>query len=396
MEATLRLFDDDSHLFDFTARVLSCDACAGGGYAAVLDSTAFFPEGGGQTADPGFLDGIPVTDVQADADGRILHFLPSPLPVGGVVHGRIDEAVRRERMQCHTGEHLVSGLVHEKYGYNNVGFHLGDADVTLDFDGVLTRGQLDDIEDEVNRRIRACLPVHAYYPDAAELAGMVYRSKLALTEHVRIVEIGDGDTLCDRCACCAPHVSNTGEIGMVKLLDFMHYKGGIRIHMQAGSRALLDYRRRYETVYEIATALSVRQDEAAEAFRRVCAENGELQRRMGELRRRMQEMRASALPETDGNMCLFEEDLDAQDMRRLLNLVVPKCGGICGIFSGSDENGYTYVIGRREKTLDLRMASGIIRGELNARGGGSAEMLQGRASASKSVIERFFDTFTVL
>ena len=107
-------------------------------------------------------------------------------------------------------------------------------------------------------------------------------------------------------------------------------------------------------------------------------------------------MRASALPETDGNMCLFEEDLDAQDMRRLLNLVVPKCGGICGIFSGSDENGYTYVIGRREKTLDLRMASGIIRGELNARGGGSAEMLQGRASASKSVIERFFDTFTVL
>ncbi len=394
MEPTLRLFDTDSHLFDFTARVLRCDARAEGGYAVILDRTAFFPEGGGQAADCGTLEGIPVADVQTAADGQILHFLPSPLTPGAAVHGQLDAAVRLERMQCHTGEHLVSGLVHANYGFNNVGFHLGDEDVTLDFDGVLTRGELDAIEDEVNRRIRACLPVHAYYPAAAELAAMTYRSKLALTEHVRIVEIGDGETLCDRCACCAPHVRNTGEIGLIKLLDFMHYKGGVRIHMSAGSRALRDYRRRYATVAEIAAALSVRQEDAAAAFRRMQAENEELHRDAATLRRQMQDMRATALSETDGNLCLFEEGLNAQGLRQLLNRAVLKCGGVCGVFSGSDREGYAYVIGRRDPALDLRACADSIRAGLNARGGGSAEMLQGRAAASRADIQRFFEANT--
>ena len=288
----------------------------------------------------------------------------------------------------------MSGAVYAQYGFHNVGFHLGDEDVTLDFDGVLTREQLNGIEDTVNRYIRACLPVLAFYPAPEELATLQYRAKLALTENVRIVEIGDGDLLCDRCACCAPHVRNTGEIGLIKLLDCIHYKGGIRVHMLAGSRALRDYRQQFGAISEIAVALSVRREDAVGAFRRVQTENEELRHSLASLRRQMQDLRAAALPETDGNLCLFEEGLDMNGLRQLLNRAVHKCSGVCGVFTGSDEAGYAYVIGRRDPSLDLRRFTGTIRETLNARGGGSAEMLQGRAAASRSAIQSFFDSHT--
>lgn len=394
MDPTVRLFDTDSHLFDFDATVISCEPLAKGGFSVILNRTAFFPEGGGQAADPGMLNGIPVSDVQVDPNGIIRHMVPLLLTPGTAVHGQVDAGIRLERMQCHSGEHLVSGVIHTRYGYRNVGFDLGDEDVTLDFDGVLSRKQLNEVEDEVNRLIRACLPVRAYYPAPDELAAMSYRAKLALTESVRIVEIGNSEILCDRCACCAPHVRNTGEIGLVKLLDFIRYKGGSRIHMLAGSRALRDYRQQYTTASEIAVSLSVRREDAAEAFRRMQAENEALRHAAGILRRQIQDMRAATLPETDGNLCLFEDGLDAQDLRQLLNRVVSKCNGVCGVFSGSDEVGYLYVIGRRNPALDLRQISKAILEGLNARGGGSAEMLQGRASARRSVIESFFETHT--
>lgn len=393
MQRTIRLFDQDSHLFRFTAEVLSCEP-QGDGYAVILDQTAFFPEGGGQGADPGWLGGIPVTDVQVTPEGVIRHLLPAPLPAGDTAVGQLDAVIRSERMQCHTAEHMISGVIHRRYGYNNVGFHLGDEDVTLDFDGVLSRSELDEIEDEVNRQVSACLPVRAYYPTSDELARMTYRAKLALTENVRIVEIGTEDDLADVCACCAPHVANTGEVGVIKMLDFLHYKGGIRIHMLAGARALRDYRKRYATVAEIAAALSVKQEDAAEAFRRTQANSEELRREIGALRRQVQDLKAASLPETSGNLCLFENELDAQGLRRLLSRAVVKCGGLCGVFSGSDENGYSYVIGRRDPALDLRKLANTIRTGLNARGGGSAEMLQGRAQATKREIEAFFDSLS--
>ena len=393
MQRTIRLFDQDSHLFRFTAEVLSCKP-QGDGYAVILDQTAFFPEGGGQGADLGWLGGLPVTDVQVTPEGVIRHILPAPLPAGETIVGQLDAVIRSERMQCHTAEHMISGVIHRRYGYNNVGFHLGDEDVTLDFDGVLSRSELDEIEDEVNRQVSACLPVRAYYPTADKLARMTYRAKLALTENVRIVEIGVEDDLADVCACCAPHVTNTGEVGVIKMLDFLHYKGGIRIHMLAGARALRDYRQRYATVAEIAAALSVKQEDTAEAFRRVQANGEELRREIGALRRQVQDLKAASLPETSGNLCLFENELDAQGLRQLLSRAVVKCGGLCGVFSGSDESGYSYVIGRRDPALDLRKLVNTIRAGLNARGGGSAEMLQGRAQATRREIEVFFDSLS--
>ena len=356
---TTRLFDQNSHLYAFTATVLSAEVGkAPDTLSVVLDATAFFPEGGGQYPDKGVLAGCPVLDVQ-EKNGVITHTVgishlngePHPFAVGASVRGELDAATRFARMQNHSGEHIISGIVHRLYGYKNVGFHLGEGDVTLDFDGVLTRAQLDAIEEEANAIVAANLPVRAYYPDPEELATLSYRAKLDLTEGVRIVRIGTAEDPKDLCACCAPHVDYTGEIGLIKLLDFIHYKGGVRIHMLCGSWALTDYRRRYTAVASMAAAMSVKQEEVTVGFDRLRAEVEEKKQTISALRAKLEEHTVAAITPTEGSLCLFDEGLEAMEMRRLLNRAVEKCGRLCGVFSGSDEVGYRYVIGRGTSPL---------------------------------------------
>ncbi len=395
---TTRLFDENSHLYTFTATVLSCqpgnapDTCD-----VLLDATAFFPEGGGQYPDKGTLAGFPVVDVR-EKGGVITHTVsvtcpggqPHPFAVGAAVAGEVDAATRFARMQNHSGEHIISGIVHRLYGYRNVGFHLSDGDVTLDFDGVLTREQLDAIEDEANAIVAACLPIKAFYPAPDELAAMSYRSKLELTEGVRIVQIGADEDIKDRCACCAPHVDNTGEIGLVKLLDFIHYKGGVRIHMLCGSWALADYRRRYTAVASMAADMSVKQEDVVTGFARMQAEIEDKKRAIAALRGKLEEHTVAAITPTEGSLCLFDEGLEAIEMRRLLNRAAEKCGKLCGVFSGNDESGYRYVIGRGDASIDLKQRIKEINTALSARGGGSSEMLQGSCAATRAVIEACF------
>ena len=395
---TLRLFDQNSHLYTFEATVLSAEAGKSPHtLSVILDATAFFPEGGGQYPDPGTLGGCPVTDAQ-ERGGIITHTVdvshlcgaPHPFEKGAVIKGELDAATRLVRMQNHTGEHIVSGIVHRRFGYKNVGFHLGDGDVTLDFDGVLTREQLDEIEEEANAIVAACLPVTAYYPDPEELSSLSYRAKLKLTEGVRIVRIGTDEDPKDLCACCAPHVDNTGEIGLIKLLDFIHYKGGVRIHMLCGFWALADYRRRYAAVASMAAAMSVKQADVVAGFERMQAEIEDKKRIISTLRSKLEAHTVAAIPPTEGSLCLFDEGLEALEMRRLLNAAAEKCGRLCGVFSGSDEDGYRFVIGRGDPAIDLKPRIKEINTALSARGGGSSEMLQGSCTASRAVIEAFF------
>lgn len=399
---TIRLFDENGHLYTFTATVLSAEAGKiPDTLSVVLDATAFFPEGGGQYADPGTLAGCPVLDVQ-ESEGIITHTVdvsgsaPEALPfsVGVTVTGQVDAAVRFARMQNHTGEHIISGIVHRLYGYQNVGFHLSDRrdapDVTLDFDGVLTREQLNAIEDEANAIVAACLPVKAYYPTPDELATLSYRAKLDLTENVRIVQIGTDTDVRDLCACCAPHVDNTGEIGVIKLLDFAHYKGGVRIHMLCGSWGLKDYRRAYTDVAAMAATMSVGQADVTSGLRRLYGELEELKQKIAAQREQLEEMLADAIDPTEGSLCLFDVAWDALSMRRVLNRVKGKCGRLCGIFAGSDEEGYRFVIGRGDDSIDLRAMSREINTALSAKGGGSSEMLQGSCKATKAEIEAYF------
>ena len=238
-----KLYYRQPYVKAFEAVVTDCREGKNGRYQVMLDRTGFYPEGGGQPGDTGRLGPVKVLDVHEKA-GEIIHETDGPLEAGTAVAGTIDWERRFGYMQNHSGEHIFSGLVHKKYGFDNVGFHMGSEEVTVDFNGVITAEELEEIETEVNRKIAENLPIRELYPAAGELEHMEYRSKKALTGQVRIIESPDSDV----CACCGTHVMSTGEIGIFKITGAIHYKGGIRVSMLCGMDALKDYRKKQKTV----------------------------------------------------------------------------------------------------------------------------------------------------
>ncbi len=379
---TLKLYDLDSHLKAFDAIVLNCEP-AGERWRVILDQTAFFPEGGGQPADPGTLGGAAVLDVQEEPEG-IAHYLSAPLPVGETVHGELDWPVRFRRMQSHTAEHLFCGFAHKRYGYENVGFHLGEDAVIFDLSGELTWAQLLELERLVNEAIWADVPVQTEYPDPALLPNMTYRSKLELTENVRIVTIEGYDV----CACCAPHVQRTGEIGAAKIIDAMRHRGGMRITILAGTDAQGDYDKRAEQVKAISNLLSAPRDEIVPAVEKLLQEKEALERTLAERDRKLCDMRLRSLRATPGNICIVDEFEDPVAMRELVNAGMELAGGVCAAFSGNDADGYRYIIG--SKTVDLRAEAKAINAALRGKGGGKPTMIQGSCEATKAEIETYF------
>ncbi len=376
---TEKLYYADSHLSAFSAEVLACEP-AKEGWFVTLDRTAFFPGGGGQAADTGTLGAARVLDAH-ERSGGILHLCDAPLPVGARVEGRLDFERRLRRMQNHSGEHIVSGLAHVLFGLDNVGFHMGEDCMTIDFSGELSWDELMEIEIRANETVRANLPVRAWFPDEAELAAIDFRSKKELADAVRIVEIEGIDC----CACCAPHVAYTGEVGAVKILDSQRHRGGVRLSVICGMDALDDYRARQQSVTEISQLLSAKRGEIAGAVRRVLDEQQRLKERCDALSTALIERIASDCAETEGNFVLFDGLLSEIAQRELVNRLMEKCGGYAAVFCGSDGEGWRYVIGSR--TLDLRRLTPAINAAISGRGGGKAQMITGRAAASREEIE---------
>ena len=377
---TEKLYYTDSHIHEFSARVLSCEK-AKKGFAVVLDKTAFFPEGGGQPADTGLIGPAAVRDVQ-EQNGEILHYTDQALTPGQEYACALDWEQRLCRMQNHSGEHIVSGITHKLYGFDNVGFHMGAECMTIDFSGELSWEQLTEIETLANQAVRDDLPVKTCFPGPEALSQMEYRSKLELTHDVRIVEIPG----VDRCACCAPHVKRTGEIGLIKLLSAERHRGGVRVELICGMDALRECRLMQENVTAISGLLSARRAKSAAAVERVLAEQARLKERVAELSMALAQLKAESIGYTEGNICVFDNVLDEVALRELVNLLVEKCGGMAGAFSGSDETGYLYIIG--SKKIDLRARSREINSAINGKGGGTPEMIRGRAATTAEKIQK--------
>lgn len=377
---TEKLYDKDSHLKEFTGTVLSCKK-TGEKYAVTLNRTAFFPEGGGQQSDRGYIGGAYISDVQIK-NGEILHFADKPLSVGQAYDCKPDFDFRFRNMQNHSGEHIISGIVHRLYGFNNVGFHLG-AEMTMDFDGELTRRQLDEIEDLANKAVYENLPVKAYYPTDEELKQLDYRSKLDLKENVRIVEIKGVDV----CACCAPHVKATGEIGVIKILDFEKYKGGVRLLVKCGADALRDYREKYKNVLEISNLLSAKQPTVSAAVVRLNEQLSAEKAETAALKKRLiAEKAAGFAPDTD-KTAVFENGLDIKELQLLADALCKKAGGIRGAFSGAD-GAFAFAICGEETALGEFFAK--FKAAFNTRGGGRNGIRQGTVCADRAEIEGLF------
>lgn len=378
-----KLYYKDSHINEFSATVLDCVETESGQWLVELDRTAFFPEGGGQYADTGHIDGVPVTDVQEEK-GIIWHRTEGPLEIGTIVDCAIDWPARFEKMQCHTGEHIISGIIHALYGYDNVGFHLGEDYVTLDFNGMLDRNQLDQVEEIAAAVIAGNIPVETSFPEPGDLAMMEYRSKLELTENVRIVTIPGVDV----CACCAPHVHRTGEVGMLKILDAVKHKNGVRLNMTAGFRLLRDYRNRYEQTVAVSGMLAVPQDSISEGVQRLKDECSSLQYRLNGARTALALAELDKQPLGSTNMAMFVADWDYDVMIAVADKGKSLCPGLFGIFS-EEQGQFRYVIS--SESQDLRAQLKEINAAIGGKGGGRPNLIQGRAAADRETIQQWFD-----
>ena len=378
-----RLYYESSYIKNFTASVTGCRERKDGRWEITLDQTAFFPEGGGQPWDTGTLGGADVLEVH-ERDGEVIHYTDRPLEAGSQVEGCLDWERRFDHMQGHSGEHILTGCIHRRFGYDNVGFHMGSEEITIDFNGLLTGEELDEMEREANEAIYRNLPVQILTPSPEELENMEYRSKKELSGQVRITVIPGVDV----CACCGTHVERTGEVGLIKVLGMIHYKGGVRISLLCGRKALLHTAKRQKQIASLSALLAAKQDEVPAAVERLKAEKEKLEMELSRMRQAQTEAKAAALPERSGGLAVFEE-MDPVQLRRYCTLLYEGGKGDIVLACARRGDGCLYVLGSSKR--DMRSFSKKLNGLLRGKGGGSSLMAQGTFQAGEEEIRRAFE-----
>ena len=387
MEEMCELFYRDPYIRSFSATVVSCIEHKGA-WLTVLDDTAFYPEGGGQEADHGTINGIEVFDVHRK-DGKIVHYMKEPVEAGMDLECRIDWDRRFDHMQNHTGEHIVSGLIHKEFGYDNVGFHMGKEIIQIDFNGPLTWDDLMGIELKANQIVMNDVPLHIWCPDKEELDQIDFRSKKELNGTVRLVEVAEADL----CACCGTHVASTGEIGLIKILSVAKYKNGVRVEMVSGNRALNLMRKVYNNNRAISASLSAEMLKTAEAVEKTKQESQKKDQLIGSLQSQLLEYRLASF-ETDQDFLLDEEEnMDRVAMIHMAGRMLDEKRAEVAAVLSKQMDGYAYFI--CSKTVNLAALSKQLNAQLNGRGGGRPDNIQGFFQSDiQTIREVFVKTFT--
>jgi len=377
-----KLYYKDCHIKTFAAVVTECVQTEKG-YEVKLDATAFYPEGGGQACDLGTLAEARVLQV-SERDGSVIHLCDKPLETGRTVQGTVDWNRRFDLMQQHTGEHIVSGIIHRRFGWHNVGFHMGSEVITIDFDGPIPAEALAEIEAEANQRVWQNLPIRCWYPGEEEIHTIPYRTKRQLTWPVRIVEIPGVDI----CACCGIHVAATGEVGLVKLFSCVKFHQGVRIEMACGGRALAFLSSVYEQNRQVSQAFSAKPLETGEAAKRMNEAMAAEKYRTAALQKKLFSYIAQQY-RGHGNAVHFEETLSGAGVRELAEAISGVCGGVAAVFSGS--NGKWDVCLARPGE-DIRELGRQMADALHGRGGGKHGFFQGSVNAEREEILAFFQS----
>ncbi len=377
---TRKLYYENCHLRQFTARVLDCRKTETS-WIVVLDATVFYPEGGGQACDLGTLGCARVLDVQ-ESGQQVLHYCDRALEIGAMVTGQIDWARRFDLMQQHSGEHIVSGLVHSLLGHHNVGFHVGSDRMEIDFDGPITPEQLSEIEKKANEAVWANLPIDSFYPSQADLPNTFYRTKKQLPWPVRLVQIPGVDT----CACCGVHTANTGEIGLIKILSCVKFHQGVRIELVCGNRAYAHMARIFEENRTVSQLLSVPMETTGQGAQKLREALAAEKFRANQLQTRLFAAIAHRYA-GQAQVIHFEEGLDSTQVRQLADKLVAVVADFCAVFSETD-NSVAYCLATRDG--DLRQLNKDLTVTFHGRGGGKPNFQQGSLKATREEILAFF------
>ncbi|MDO5696049.1 MAG: alanyl-tRNA editing protein [Eubacteriales bacterium] len=367
-EKTVCLFYDDVYCREFQATVLSCQK-VNKHYEIILDQTAFYPEGGGQPGDQGYLSNVAVRNTYY-RDDIIVHQTDEPLEAGTSVSGRLDWPLRYARMQEHTGEHIVSGVVHERFGYQNVGFHMSDGTVTIDYNGPITTEELADIERRCHEIITENRPVEVHLYDELEAATIPYRSKKKLYGKIRIVQIPGVDA----CACCGTHTHTTGEVGAIHFTDRKNYKGGVRLTLVLGCYAVEDAICKEQMLDIISRTLSAEKGTLDCAVEDLLTRLSNAEHEAIRLRRLLADNILSSTVQDSPLTRLHFPDADMRSLIYLADGMAERFTGLCLVTGMYDEKKLFACCNR---DAGLRSIADILRKSNTIRGGGSDRMIQG-------------------
>jgi len=388
MQPTQKYYEADAYRREADAVILAAEPDGRGGGKLALDGTVFYPEGGGQPADHGTLtlpDGtrLTVTDVH-EQGGVIWHrvdALPDTAAPGTAVTGRIDWAWRFDKMQQHTGEHILSGILHQMFGAENVGFHIGSDAVRMDTSVPISAEGLREAELAANRIVWQNVPVLITYPTREELARMTYRSKKEIEGQVRIVTIPGADV----CACCGTHTAATGAVGQIKILAAENYKGGVRLSIVCGERALLAAQTMRQRQADIGALLSAKPSETAHAVHRVYDEYTALKfAHFGLCSELFDALAAQVAPGADAIRIV--PGLDPDGLHRLAARLSEATTGLCAALT-ANEKGTGYCLAQAGG--DVRALTKALNTALNGRGGGKPGICQGSCAAAPEQVETF-------
>ena len=385
MPQTEKLYYIQPPTEQFTARVVSCEA-NGTNWSVVLDRTAFYPEGGGQLSNVGTLDGIAVLDVQ-EKGGVIFHTLTAPLEEGRQVEGRPDMERRLEMSQQHSGEHILSGTLHAMFGAENVGFHIGTDYLTMDTSLPISEEGLARAEAYANQIIWNDVPIEAVWHTKEELQSLTYRSKKELEGPVRIVTIPDADC----CACCGTHVQRTGQVGMVKIIDWQKYKSGVRLFVVCGVRALRYFEQKRAETAQISNLLSAKPGLLAEAVRHQSKELEAARFRVIQVENELFE--ALAQPVQPGeNPIRMQPGLSPDALRRFCAALSRRTQGLCAVFSPNESGALSYALACTAPNADLRPLCKQLNAAFSGRGGGKPGFVQGSLCGDFDTVQTFLQT----
>ena len=401
LSKTELLYASDGMLTEFCAVVTEAGICDDGRYYAMTDRTAFFPGGGGQQADTGMFlssndDRICVTEVFSD-NGRIFHITERELKAGEKVRGIVNADVRYRRMQIHGAEHIISGLIHSTFGYDNSGFHMSDDIAVFDVNGPLSAGQISDIEMRANKAVFENRPITISFPDPKEARELSYRSKLDTYENIRLVTIEGTDV----CACCAPHVASTGQLGVIKIIDHMPHRGGTRMTLTAGMSAYEDYTALHCSNAQIMEALSSKREMTAIAVRALVDRQQAQREEIAGLKRAVAKAKTAEVinrierrpPADDGPELIFSDTLDIVGLRDLVNECTKVFSGIVCAFLAADD-GFKYIFAvcaQNADNADLPAFTADFNKNCGGKGGGSPVMAQGSTTADRDTIEAYLN-----
>ncbi len=432
-----KLYEKNSYLKENITVVTECVENNEGIFIS-LEETIFFPEEGGQYADTGMIyvignnkeevgillaeekdfsaeksdlrtcdsmersdiDIVRVLDGQLEGKDNIFYKVDKKIPVGSRVRCVLDYDFRYEKMQNHSGEHILTGVIHNTYGYTNKGFHLGnEGAITLDVSNPMTYEEVMEMEKRANEIIYLNLPISDSYPTEEELKNIEYRSKIEIDGQVRLITIGTEDNIIDICACCAPHVGRTGEVGIIKVTDIVNWKGGVRIFMVAGRRALEYINNEHNIIRKLKEVLSTSPENFPELVGSYVKELSEIKFKLNKqyenniierLEREIEAYAKAGAENTESkelNKNHFEfvaTDFPSASMKNIYNILVEKFSGFVGIFAGDDENGYRYMAGNKAGKSKLIFA--VLSERFACKGGGNDKMVQGQLQGKKEDI----------